>query len=108
MPMFAFRSHTADVTTAVAPQPRSPGPSRLARAMPPGRGRMRLQPRPADAADLVSSSLSRHAEQTGLLVASAIAPTTFARSLGPRSAMDQGIVTGIVTGLTYAVTVTTQ
>src|SRR5438045_6230 len=107
MPMFAFRSDAADVIKVVRPQPRSPGPSRLARARPPRRGRMRQHPRPADAADLVASSLSRHAEQTGLLVASAIAPTTFARSLGPRSAMDQGIVTGIVTGLTYAVTVAT-
>jgi uncharacterized membrane protein len=107
--MFAFRSDAADVIKVVTPQPRSPGPSRVVRARPPRRGRTRQQPQPAaDAADLVVTSLSRHAEQTGLLVASALAPTTFARSLGPRSAMDQGIVTGIVTGLTYAVTVATQ
>jgi uncharacterized membrane protein len=60
------------------------------------------------AADVVTSALSRQAEQTGLLVAAAVAPTTFTRSLGPRSAVDQGIVSGLVTGLTYAVTVATQ
>ena len=42
------------------------------------------------------------------MVAAAVAPATFARSLGPRSAVDQGIVTGLVTGLTYATTVATQ
>ena len=62
----------------------------------------------ADAADLVAASLTRHAEQTGLLVAAALAPGTFARSLGPRSAADQGLVSGIVLGLTYAGTVATQ
>src|SRR5689334_13385837 len=61
-----------------------------------------------DTTDVVASSLTRHAEQTGLLVAAAIAPGTFARSLGPRSAMDQGVVTGIVLGLTYAAAVGTQ
>ena len=60
------------------------------------------------AADVVTSALSRHAEQTALLLASAVAPATFARSLGPRSAADQGVVTGIVTALTYATTVATQ
>ena len=52
--------------------------------------------------------LNRHAEQTGLLVASAVAPQTFTRSLGPRSVADQAVVTGVVTALTYAVTVATQ
>jgi uncharacterized membrane protein len=52
--------------------------------------------------------LSRHAEQTGLLVASAVAPQTFTRSLGPRSIADQAVVTGVVTALTYAATVATQ
>jgi uncharacterized membrane protein len=52
--------------------------------------------------------LSRHAEQTGLLVASAVAPQTFARSLGPRSVADQAVVTGVVTALSYAATVATQ
>jgi uncharacterized membrane protein len=56
----------------------------------------------------MTSALSRHAEQTGLLMAAAVAPATFARSLGPRSAVDQGIVSGLVTGLTYATTVATQ
>ena len=59
-------------------------------------------------ADLVGRALGRHAEQTGLLVASAIAPGTFARSLGPRSVGDQAFVTGVVTALTYATTVATQ
>jgi uncharacterized membrane protein len=54
------------------------------------------------------SVLSRHAEQTGLLVASAVAPQTFVRSLGPRSWGDQAVVTGIVTALSYAATVATQ
>jgi uncharacterized membrane protein len=57
---------------------------------------------------VVTAALSRHAEQTGLLVAAAIAPTTFTRSLGPRSALDQGVISGLVTGLTYATTVATQ
>ena len=52
--------------------------------------------------------LGRHAEQTGLLVASAVAPQSFARSLGPRSMADQAVVTGIVTVLSYATTVATQ
>ena len=52
--------------------------------------------------------LSRHAEQTALLVASAAAPQTFVRSLGPRSLADQAVVTGVVTALSYAATVATQ
>jgi uncharacterized membrane protein len=52
--------------------------------------------------------LSRHAEQTGLLVASAVAPQTLARSLGPRSWADQAVITGVVTVLSYAATVATQ
>ena len=63
---------------------------------------------PLSATDVVTSALSRHAEQTALVVAAAVAPATFARSLGPRSTVDQGIVTGLVTGLTYATTVATQ
>src|SRR5690349_18105279 len=54
------------------------------------------------------SVLNRHAEQTGLLVASAVAPQTFVRSLGPRSWADQAVVTGVVTALSYAATVATQ
>jgi uncharacterized membrane protein len=54
------------------------------------------------------SVLNRHAEQTGLLVASAVAPQTFVRSLGPRSLADQAVVTGVVTALSYAATVATQ
>ena len=44
----------------------------------------------------------------GLLVASAVAPGTFARSLSDRSALDQGIITGLSTGLHYLLTVGTQ
>ena len=45
---------------------------------------------------------------TGLLVASALAPGTFARSLSVRTAVDQGIVTGLAAGLHYLLTVGTQ
>jgi uncharacterized membrane protein len=65
----------------------------------------------AEASTLAAAAqavLNRHAEQTGLLVASAVAPLTFTRSLGPRSVADQAVVTGVVTALTYAVTVATQ
>jgi uncharacterized membrane protein len=44
----------------------------------------------------------------GLLVAAALAPGTFAPSLSARSAVDQGIVTGLATGLHYLLTVGTQ
>ena len=44
----------------------------------------------------------------GLLLASAFAPGTFARSLSARSAMDQGMVTGLSTGLHYLLTVGSQ
>jgi hypothetical protein len=44
----------------------------------------------------------------GLLIASALAPGTFASSLSPRSAMDQGLVTGLSTGLHYLLAVDTQ
>jgi uncharacterized membrane protein len=44
----------------------------------------------------------------GLLVASAAAPGTFTASLSARSAVDQGIVTGLATGLHYLLTVSTQ
>jgi uncharacterized membrane protein len=44
----------------------------------------------------------------GLLVASALAPGTFAPSLSSRNAVDQGFVTGLATGLQYLLTVGTQ
>ncbi|MGZ4608688.1 MAG: alpha/beta-hydrolase family protein [Actinomycetes bacterium] len=44
----------------------------------------------------------------GLLVASAVVPGTFARSLSARSAVDQGLVTGLSAGLHYLLTVGTQ
>src|SRR5437763_16895790 len=59
-------------------------------------------------AAFVQRALGRHAEQTGLLVASATAPGSFAASLGPRSVRDQAFVTGVVSALTYATTVATQ
>jgi Alpha/beta-hydrolase family/Alpha/beta-hydrolase family N-terminus len=43
-----------------------------------------------------------------MLVASALAPGTFASSLSARSARDQGLVTGLATGLHYLLTVGTQ
>ena len=46
--------------------------------------------------------------KVGLLVASAVAPGTFAPSLSARSPADQGIVTGLATGLHYLFTVGTQ
>jgi Alpha/beta-hydrolase family len=48
------------------------------------------------------------AADVGLLVASALAPGTFASSLSARSAVDQGIVTGLSIGLHYLLTVSTQ
>jgi uncharacterized membrane protein len=44
----------------------------------------------------------------GLLVASATAPGTFASSLAPRSALDQGLVTALSTGLHYLLTLGAQ
>ena len=41
------------------------------------------------------------APDVGLVVAAAMAPGTFAPSLSPRSALDQGLVTGLSTGLHY-------
>lgn len=50
----------------------------------------------------------RYAQQVGLVAASAVSAGTFARSLGPRSAVDQGIITGLSTTLTYVLTVGSQ
>ena len=44
----------------------------------------------------------------GLVVASSMVPGTFARSLSARSTLDQGIITGLSTGLHYLLTVGTQ
>ena len=44
----------------------------------------------------------------GLLVATAVVPGTFARSLSDRSPVDQGIITGLSSGLHYLLTVGTQ
>ncbi|MGH8836486.1 MAG: alpha/beta-hydrolase family protein, partial [Actinomycetes bacterium] len=59
-------------------------------------------------ADKAAVRLSRRAEQTGLLAAAAFAPGTFARSLGPRSTLDQGVITGLVSALSYVATVGAQ
>src|SRR4051794_15246170 len=48
------------------------------------------------------------APEVGLLVAAALAPGTFARSLSPRSAIDQGMVTGLATGLHFLLTAAAQ
>src|SRR3954451_4170630 len=48
------------------------------------------------------------ASGVGLLVAAAMAPETFAPSLSGRSALDQGLVTGLATGLHYLLSVGTQ
>jgi len=55
-----------------------------------------------------TAGLNRRAEQTALVVGSAMAPGTFARSLGPRSALDQGMVTGLSTTLHYVLTVAAE
>ena len=44
----------------------------------------------------------------GLLVASAVVPGTFSRSLSARNAVDQGLVTGLSAGLHYLLTVAAQ
>src|SRR4051812_25111463 len=44
----------------------------------------------------------------GLLMASAFAPGTFAQSLSARSSTDQGLVTGLSTGMHYLLTVAAQ
>jgi uncharacterized membrane protein len=41
-------------------------------------------------------------QQAGTLVAATFLPITFQRSLMPRSALDQALVTGISTSLNYA------
>jgi uncharacterized membrane protein len=48
------------------------------------------------------------APDVGLLAAVAAAPGTFARSLAPRRALDQGLVTGLATGLHYLLSAATQ
>src|SRR4051812_32285656 len=48
------------------------------------------------------------AADVGLVVAAAMGPGTFARSLSARSALDQGLVTGLSTGLHYLLAVGAQ
>jgi uncharacterized membrane protein len=59
----------------------------------------RGQPRPAGTETGVG---------VGLLVATAVVPGTFARSLSDRSPVDQGIITALSAGLHYLLTVGTQ
>ena len=59
----------------------------------------RGQPRPAGTETGVG---------VGLLVATAVVPGTFARSLSDRSPVDQGIITALSSGLHYLLTVGTQ
>ena len=47
-------------------------------------------------------------EQTALLGASAVMPGTFARSLTPRSWIDQGVITGFAAGVSYLITIITH
>jgi uncharacterized membrane protein len=64
-----------------------------------GRTRERTSSHPVPAA---------RASDAGLLVAAAMAPETFTPSLSGRSALDQGLVTGLATGLHYLLSVGTQ
>ena len=55
-----------------------------------------------------SAVAAGRSEQTGLLVASAVVPGTFAGSLSRRSWVDQGVITGFTTGVTYLLTLLTH
>jgi uncharacterized membrane protein len=54
------------------------------------------------------SGTTRSAPDVGLVVAAATAPGTFAPSRSPRSAVDQGLVTGLGTGLQFLLTAGAQ
>ncbi|RIK04688.1 MAG: hypothetical protein DCC49_13175, partial [Acidobacteria bacterium] len=56
----------------------------------------------------LTHALGGRAEQAGALIASANVPGTFQQTLMPRSAMDQGIATGSVMVLDYAIGVLIQ
>ena len=47
-------------------------------------------------------------EHTALLGAAAVVPGTFAPSLNPRTWIDQGVITGLASGVTYLLTVITH
>lgn len=53
-------------------------------------------------------ALGARSPQAGALVAVATVPDTFQRTLMPRSALDQGLVTGLSMGIQYGLTVTVQ
>src|SRR4051794_36037245 len=63
----------------------------------------------AEGVGMVEQPRSAHsAPGVGLLVAAATAPGTFSPSLSARSAIDQGIVTGLSAGLHHLLSATTQ
>src|SRR4051812_23174837 len=47
------------------------------------------------------SGTTSRAPDVGLVLAAAMAPGSFAPSLSPRTALDQGLVTGLATGLHF-------
>lgn len=55
-----------------------------------------------------STQVVGRGQQVGLLLASAVVPTTFSRSLSERSWIDQGLITGLATGSHFILTVVTQ
>src|SRR3954471_6629302 len=57
---------------------------------------------------VVRPAAAASASDVGLLVAAAMAPETFTPSLSGRSALDQGLVTGLATGLHFLLSVGTQ
>src|SRR3954449_12558117 len=54
------------------------------------------------------AAVTSTAPDVGLVLAAAMAPGTFAPSLSPRSAVDQGLVTGLATGLHYVLAAAAQ
>src|SRR6478752_768154 len=55
--------------------------------------------------DLHTEELAGRGQQVGLFLAAASAPGTFAPAFMPRTPVDQGIVTGLTTTLTYVLSV---
>jgi len=69
---------------------------------------LRGSPRPRQAGTVPVGRTTSTAPGVGLVIAAAAAPQTFAPSLSPRTVLDQGIVTGLATGLHHLLTVGTQ
>jgi uncharacterized membrane protein len=57
---------------------------------------------------LIPDQVVGRGSQVGVLLAAAVVPTTFARSLSERSWIDQGVITGLATGSHFLLTVVTQ